>query len=56
MLQALKKIIGGLLVSIFFMGVAMAGEAEFKIAVASEGKDPTAQIDMKAARTVFPDL
>ena len=53
MLSKQKRFIGGLLAWLLFIGVCIAGEPEFKIAVASNGQEKSGQVSMEAGRAPY---
>jgi hypothetical protein len=53
MIRKRIKIIIGLLILPFFIGIAMAGKVDSKIAVAAKGKDPASRISMRGARAPY---
>ena len=53
MLPRQMRLIGGLLVWLLFIGVCIAGEPEFKIAVASNGQEKSGQVSMEAGRAPY---
>ena len=53
MLSVQMKIIGGLLVWLLFTGICVAGEPEFRIAVAANGQEKSGQVSMEAGRAPY---
>jgi len=53
MLPRQMRLIGGLLVWLLFIGVCIAGEPEFKIAVASNGQEKSGQVSIEAGRAPY---
>ncbi len=53
MLPRQMRLVGGLLVWLLFIGVCIAGEPEFKIAVAANGQEKSSQVSMEAGRAPY---
>ncbi len=47
------RIIGGLLALLLFTGICVAGDKEFKVAVAAKGQEKSSQVSMEAGRAPY---
>ncbi len=53
MLPKQMRIIGALLALLLFTSICVAGEPEFKVAVAADGQEKSSQVSMEAGRAPY---